>query len=394
MNPQPKQRIQSIDILRGIVMLIMALDHARDYLYVTSWTDDPLNLTTTTPQLFFTRWITHFCAPVFVFLSGTSAFLAGQKRTKQELSAVLIKRGFWLVLAELTIVVFGWRFDPFFRMFGLQVIWAIGWSMVILGLLVRTSISTILLIGFIIVFGHNVLDYVPLPQKGAASVLWNVFLTTPLRIYPVGQNHLIFDIYAILPWSGLMMLGYGFGRLYQKEYDRTRRSKILLSMGFAAVVLFIILRFINQYGDPSPWSSQKNNLFTFLSFINVTKYPVSLMYSCMTLGPAFIALALLERAQNTVTNIMKTYGRVPFFYYVCHIYFIHAICVIFFYAAGYGAGDIVDPNTAYLFRPQHFGYSLSVVYAVWSFVIVVLYWPCKWFDNYRRTHDQWWLSYL
>jgi len=393
-QPKPKQRIQSIDILRGIVMLIMALDHARDYLHATAWTDDPLNFATTTPQLYFTRWITHFCAPVFVFLSGSSAFLAGQKKTRPELSVFLLKRGFWLVFAELVIVTLGWTFNPLYNLFILQVIWAIGWSMIIVGLLVRTSVKMVMIIGCLIVFGHNILDYLTLPQQGAASILWRVFFTTTFRVYPVGQTHFILDIYAILPWTGLMCLGYGFGRIYRTGFDAVRRRKILLSLGSAVIIFFILLRLINVYGDPHPWSTQKNNFYTFLSFINATKYPVSLLYACMTLGPAMIVLALLEHAQNKLTRILSMYGRVPFFYYVCHIYLTHAICVIFFFASGYGARDIVDRNTPFLFRPQHFGFDLPVVYAVWLFVILALYVPCKWFDNYRRTHHQWWLSYV
>jgi uncharacterized membrane protein len=393
-QPQAKQRIQSIDILRGIVMLIMALDHVRDFFHATAFTDDPTNLATTTPQLFFTRWITHFCAPVFVFLSGTSAFLAGQKKTKKELSVFLIKRGLWLVFAEVAVITLGWTFNPLYNAFILQVIWAIGWSMVILGLLVRTSSTIIVIIGFVLVFGHNILDYVNLPKQGTANVLLNIFITSPFTFFHIDQTHIVADIYAILPWTGLMLLGYGFGRFYKTGFDAAKRRKAVLSIGFGAIILFIVLRFINIYGDPHPWTEQKNGLYTFLSFINTTKYPVSLQYACMTLGPALIVLALLEHAQNKITNILCTYGRVPFFYYVCHFYLIHTICIIFFFASGYGAKDIVDRNVPFLFRPQHFGFGLPVVYAIWLFVIIVLYWPCKWFDNYRRTHYQWWLSYV
>jgi uncharacterized membrane protein len=391
---QSKQRIQSIDILRGVVMLIMALDHVRDFFHYAAWTDSPTNLATTTPQLFFTRWITHFCAPTFVFLSGTSAFLAGQHKTKKELSFFLIKRGIWLVLVELVVMTFAFSFNPLYNAFFLQVIWVIGWSMIFLGLMVRTSMTYIIVIGCIITFGHNILDYVRLPQQGAGHVLWSIFFTASGTIFNYTPSRFVFDLYAILPWTGIMFLGYGFGILYRKDSDAIRRRKAVLTIGFAVTIFFIVLRFINAYGDPGHWSTQKTGLYTFLSFLNATKYPPSLCYLSMTLGPALIFLSLIETANNKITGILSMYGRVPFFYYVVHFYLIHIICVIVFFATGYTTKDIIDPNSPFFFRPAHFGFDLPVVYTVWVFVIVVLYKPCKWFDNYRRTHTQWWLSYL
>ncbi len=391
---QPKQRIQSIDTLRGVVMLIMAIDHVRDFFHITAWTDSPTNLATTTPQLFFTRWITHFCAPTFVFLSGASAFLAGQRKTKKELSSFLIKRGLWLVLVELVVMSLAFSFNPLYNVFFLQVIWVTGWSMVFLGLLVSASIKYILLIGCIITFGHNILDYFQLPQQGTAHVLWSVFFTAFGTLFKYGQSRFVFDLYAILPWTGVMFLGYGFGILYSKNYDALKRRRTVLMIGIAVTIFFIVLRYINAYGDPSHWSTQKNGLYTFLSFLNTTKYPPSLCYLSMTIGPALIFLSLIETAKNKVTDILSMYGRVPFFYYVLHFYLIHILCVIIFFASGYTSKDIIDPNVPFLFRPQHFGFDLPVMYLIWFFVIAVLYKPCKWFDNYRRTHTQWWLSYL
>lgn len=392
---QPAKRILSIDILRGAVMLIMAIDHVRDYFHVHGWDQNPTDMATTTPFLFFTRWITHFCAPVFVFLSGTSAFIAGQKKSKKELSIFLIKRGFWLVLVEVVIMTLGITFNPLYNVIIWQVIWAIGWSMIILGLLVRTSVTTIAVIGFIIVFGHNILDYTPQPApETTADFFMRVFLTAQFTIYHTGENRIILDIYAILPWTGAMLLGYAFGTLYKKTFDAAKRRKIILQMGLAVTALFIILRFINQYGDPAHWSQQKNGVYTFLSFLNTTKYPCSLLYLCMTLGPALIILSLIENAQSKFSRILITYGRVPFFYYVIHFYLIHGLCVIFFFASGYTASEIIDRNTPFLFRPEHFGFDLWVVYAVWLFVIIILYKPCKWFQRYKETHNQWWLSYV
>ena len=390
---QPKQRVQSIDILRGAVMLIMALDHVRDFFHITAMTDDPLNLATTTPALYFTRWITHFCAPTFVFLSGTSAFLAGQRKTKKELSSFLIKRGIWLVLIEIIVMSLLLSLNPLYNIIFLQVIWVIGWSMIFLGLLVRTSIKLIIAIGFILFFGHNILDYIQLPQQGAAHVLWSVLLTAFGTLFQYGELRFVYDLYAILPWTGVLFLGYGFGMLYQQQ-DADKRRKIILSIGTAVVILFIVIRSINQYGDPSHWSQEKNGLYTFLSFIKASKYPPSLLYLCMTIGPSIIVLSLIETAQNKVTGVLSMYGRVPFFYYILHFFLIRVICVILFFATGHTAKDIIDTNTPFLFRPQHFGFSLPIVYILWLLVVIALYKPCKWFDDYRKNNRQWWLSYL
>ncbi len=390
---QSKQRVQSIDILRGIVMLIMALDHTRDFFHVTAMTDSPLNLNTTTPILFFTRWITHFCAPTFVFLSGTSAFLAGQRKSKKELSAFLIKRGLWLLFVQVAVMSLIFSFNPLYNIIFWDVIWVIGWSMILLGLLVRTSIKLIIVIGAILFFGHNILDYFQLPQTGLAHIFWSIFFTAFGTVFPYAPSRIILDLYAILPWSGVMFLGYGFGKLFQLN-DAVKRKKTILTIGFTLIILFIILRYINQYGDISRWSTQKTNAYTFLSFLNTSKYPPSLLFLCMTLGPAIILLALTEIVQNKFTRFVSMYGRVPFFYYVVHFFLIHVVCVILFFITGHGIKDIADPNSPFLFRPQHFGFSLLIVYVLWMFLIVALYKPCKWFDDYRRTHRQWWLSYL
>ncbi|MGN6354900.1 MAG: DUF1624 domain-containing protein [Parafilimonas sp.] len=390
---QTKQRIQSIDILRGIVMLIMALDHTRDFFHVTAMTDDPLNFNTTTPLLFFTRWITHFCAPAFVFLSGTSAFLAGRRKSKKELSTFLMKRGLWLLIVEIVIMSLIFSFNPLYNIIFLQVIWVIGWSMILLGLLVRTSTKLIIITGAVLFFGHNILDYVQLPKQGPGHVLWSVLFTAFGTMFKYGETRFILDLYAILPWTGVMFLGYGFGKLYQQP-DDVKRKKTILSIGFAVIIFFIVLRYINQYGDPSHWSKQKNSLYTFLSFLNTSKYPPSLCYLCMTLGPVIVLLALTETVQNKFARFAGMYGRVPFFYYVLHFFLIHVICVILFFVSGHTSKDIVDMNSPFLFRPQHFGFSLGIVYVLWITVILALYKPCKWFDTYRKTHSQWWLSYL
>ena len=391
---QPKQRIHSIDILRGAIMLIMALDHTRDFFHIHGADQEPTDLATTTPLLFFTRWITHFCAPIFLFLSGMSAFLAGQKRSSREQMSFLAKRGLWLIIVEVVVITFGISFNPFYNVIILQVIWAIGWSMIILALLVRTSMAVIVVAGCLLVFGHNLLDYVSLPKEGVLPVFLNVIINSPRVLFPIGTNRFIYDLYAILPWTGAMLLGYAFGTLYRPSFDALRRRKILFASGAFSIMLFVTIRYINKYGDPAPWSVQKDSVFTFLSFLNTTKYPPSLQYLLMTIGPGLMVLSALENARNKIASVLMVYGKVPFFFYIIHFYLIHLLCVIFFFASGYGAKDIVDPNLPFLFRPMHFGFDLWVVYAVWLFVIIILYRPCKWFNNYKATHKQWWLSYI
>jgi len=377
-------------------MVIMALDHTRDFFH--KGVPDPTNFATTTGFLFFTRWITHFCAPVFVFLSGVSVYLAGTRRTKKELSAFLIKRGLWLVAVELVIRTFSVTLNPAFHVIVLQVIWAIGVSMIILGLLIRTlSINIIGFIGILLFFGLNLLDGVALPKEGVWGVLQKIFLTAHADILPINAERYIIDRYAVLPWTGVMLLGYVFGTLYQKGYDPRRRKMILQVTGFSLIGLFLILRGGNVYGDAAPWSTQKNAIYTLFSFLNTTKYPASLLYLCMTLGPALIVLALVERVQkNKLTAVCIVYGNVPFFYYILHFYLIRLLGVALFFASGYGTDQIaanpVYPN--YLFFPAGSGVNLAMVYLLWILIVAVLYLPCKWFGNYKRTHQQWWLSYL
>lgn len=382
-------RIASIDILRGIVMIIMALDHTRDFFHNTAMTADPLDTDTTTPWLFFTRWITHYCAPTFVFLSGLSAYLAAQKRTPSAASNFLLKRGLWLIIAELVIITLGLTFNPLYNIFILQVIWAIGCSMIVLGLLMKVSFKAILIVGLILFFGHNILDYFNLPGN-----MWKVLFTSLGTVIPIGNNRFIFAFYAVFPWTGAMLLGYCTGYFFRREISVEKRRRFLLMTGSAATLLFIILRSINRYGNPTPWEAQKSPLNTFLEFIDVSKYPPSLDFLCMTLGPALLLLAVLEQAKGKWKEIVSTYGSVPFFYYVLHFYLLHFLLVIAFFLSGYTAKDIVDPNIPFLFRPADFGYSLPVVYLIWIIVVAVLYKPSKWFWQYRQTHDQWWLKYI
>jgi uncharacterized membrane protein len=395
-EPAPKQRIASIDILRGLVMLIMAIDHVRDFYHFGH--PDPTNLATTTPFLFFTRWITHFCAPAFVFLSGASAYLAGTRRTKSELSLFLIKRGFWLIAVELLFINLAITLDPTYHAQILQVIWAIGGSMVILGLLVRAPLPVIGTIGVVLVFGHNIFD----PQYVTSHAVNDTFVGKLFisgkgfgDFWPTAPNRGFLLAYALLPWAGLMMIGYVFGSMYSKTFDAVRRRKTLLYSGFGVLALFFVLRLMNSYGDPAPWSAQKTSTLSVLSFFNVTKYPPSLMYMCMTIGTSLVILALTEKVKNKFTSILFVYGNVPFFYYLCHWYLIRFGTIAVFFATGHNTSQIINPHRGpLLFQPDDLGFNLLGVYIVWFLVIAILYFPCRWYSNYKRTHYQWWLSYL
>ena len=395
-EPSGKKRIESIDILRGVIMLIMALDHTRDFFHYGGPASDPTNMATTTPILFFTRWITHFCAPNFVFLSGISAYLAGTRRTKGELSSFLMKRGLWLVFVELVLLTLAFTFNPLYNVFILQVLWVIGLSMIILGLLVRAPLWLIGAIGAVIFFGHDLLDYVTLPKSGAAFVIEHLLFTSKGTVYQLSQSHFVFDLYALIPWTGVMLLGYAFGQIYTKAFDPARRKKILLYTGLCALGLFLVLRIFNLYGDPAPWTTQRNGVITFLSFLNISKYPPSLMYSLITIGTGMVVLAFTEKIKTKVTDIFIIYGNVPFLYYVMHFYLLRVISVIVFFAQGYHTNQIVDPKhqNPFLFEPPGFGFNLLGVYVIWLLVIFILYFPCRWFSKYKKTHNQWWLSYL
>jgi uncharacterized membrane protein len=315
-------RIESIDLLRGLVMIIMALDHTRDFFHQPAMIDDPLNMATTTPILFFTRWITHFCAPVFVFLAGTSALFQSGRKSKAELSKFLITRGLWLVLIEIIVVNLAVTFDPTYTMIGLQTIWSIGISMILLGLAIWMPFSAILTIGLVIVFGHNALDFYE--KQFPPNHTYNIFYSLLHRpgFYSLGGGRSLLILYPFLPWTGLMMLGYCFGKLF-KKYEGAERRKVLTRLGLGIILFFIALRATNLYGDAQHWSQQKNGLFTILSFINTVKYPPSLLYMCMTIGPAVLFVALWGNVKNGVAKFITVYGRVPFFYYVLHFTWVH-----------------------------------------------------------------------
>jgi uncharacterized membrane protein len=387
-----QQRIISIDHLRGIVIIIMALDHVRGYFHGDSHQFSPTDLAKTDPFIFFTRWITHFCAPVFVLLAGTSASIISGKKTKAELSRFLLTRGLWLVFVELVIVNFGWFFDPNFTFNPLQVIWALGISMIALSVLIYLPRYMILIIGLMILFGHNLLDGLVVEGNSFKAFLWAA-LHEPTRFEFMGRGFR--TNYPVLPWIGIMSLGYSLGALYAKDVVPALRRKYLLVIGSTAILLFIVLRASNLYGDQSKWVEQKDGLFTLMSFINTTKYPPSLLYSLMTLGPSLILLALIEKPLGRWSQPLLHFGRVPMFFYLAHIYLIHLLVSLGMVIMGIDWKESVITGGIRNFNPEGFGFSLGVVYLVWMAVILILYPLCKWYDGYKLAHkEKWWLSYL
>jgi uncharacterized membrane protein len=386
-------RITSLDLLRGLVMIIMALDHVRDFTHREAMVDDPLNFATTTPFLFFTRWITHFCAPVFVFLAGTSGFLQSLRKSTKELSGFLVRRGLWLILLEVTLITFGITFDIHWSIFALQTIWAIGISMLFLGLAVWLPFNAIFALGLLLVLGHNSLDFYEKTHQGGYSFVYS--LLHRQGFFPLWDGHGLLILYPFLSWTGLMLLGFCFGKIFTL-YEGVQRRKVLTALGLGVILFFVLLRATNLYGDPSPWATQKNSLFTFLSFINTTKYPPSLLYMCMTIGPAILFLAWMDNIKTGLSNVITVYGRVPFFYYVLHFYLIHVVTMALslFRGHSFAEGAKGVPNIPFRFVFPGEGLSLGLTYLVWICIVAALYPLCKWFSDYKQTHKQWWLSYL
>lgn len=394
MTALQSKRIQSIDILRGLAMVIMAIDHVRDFFHSEAFLSDPSNLETTTPELFLTRFITHYCAPVFILLSGTSAFLYGQHKTKKALSKFLLTRGLWLIFVEIVIMNFLWWFDPTYSFLNLQVIWAIGLCMMVLSAIIYLPMRWILILGLMLVFGHNLLDGISVQGSNFGEIIYGI-LHQPLFI-PYGEGRVICFLYPILPWIGVMSLGYCLGQLYIKSYDAKIRKKILINLGLLAIVLFLLLRTFNFYGEPNHWMPQDRPIFSFLSFINVTKYPPSLLFLLITLGPSLILLALIEPIKNRITSILVVYGRVPFFYYVLHVLVIHLTAIAGLLITGESWKRMILTADVFMEgKLAGYGYSLFKTYIIWVFVVLLMFPLCRWYMNYKLKHkDKWWLSYL
>ena len=376
-------------------MILMALDHVRMYFGYGTWYAEPTNLGTTTPLLFFTRWITHFCAPVFVFLAGTSAFLHGERKANSKETAwYLFRRGIWLILVEVVIVNFAWTFDVTYSFRILQVIWAIGVSMLTLSALVFLPERLILAIGLILVFGHNLLDPITAQGSSAGDLIWYA-LHQPKAVF-IDSAHVINFVYPVLPWIGLMALGYVFGAFYEADFPVEQRRRWLLTIGICATLLFIALRAFNVYGEPREWHTQDSLVFSVISFLNTTKYPPSLHFLLMTMGPALIFLSMSQSVANRLAKPVIVFGRVPFFFYIVHLFVIHVLAMLMLVYQGRDWSEyILSARGIASGTLSNFGLRLEAVYVVWILVVLLLCPLCRRYQKYRENNpSKWWWSYL
>src|SRR5690242_3978169 len=391
--PQPATRVRSVDALRGLVMIIMALDHTRDFFHVGAMSFSPEDLARTTPVLFFTRWITHICAPVFMFTAGVGAFLwLRRNRTTGQLAYFLWKRGLWLVVLDLTALRFAVNFRFFNGIVILSILWAIGWSMIALGFLVRVPRAALATLSIAVIATHNLADPVAASQLGAAAWAWNIL--HQLGVFRAGGVEVLVA-YPLVPWIAVMAAGYCFGPVIMM--DPSRRRRWMSRIGVGLTLAFFVIRGINVYGDPSPWSVQAPGM-TVLSFLRCTKYPPSLDFLLMTLGPALLLLSWLDRLVLSKTGPLIVFGRVPIFYFLVHFYLLHALTFPIALARYGHAAFLVNPapsmgGSASLY-PIGYGYPLWAVYAVWLAVVALLYPTCLWYARLKERRSDWWLSYI
>jgi len=388
------KRVFSIDFARGVVMIIMALDHVRDMMHVNSIAQSPTDLSTTSPALFFTRWITYLCAPIFVFLAGTSAYISlKNKGDLLQSKRFLLTRGLWLILLEFTLVNFGLFFDPRFHTLIFEVIATIGFGFIILSLLLKVKSKNIALIGLAIIFLHNLLSLIPFNNGSTIKTIYSLLFS--LTAIPLSAHTTFVMAYPPIPWLGIMLVGYATGKLF--ELPEVKRNKIFLRIGCAALLLFVIFRFINIYGDPVRWASQKSAVFTFLSFMNVTKYPPSLLFCLVTLGIMFLIFVFAEKVKHQWMNIAAVYGKVPFFYFLVHFYLIHILLIVLLFFQGFHWHDF-DFASGTFGRPKgvQSGIPLWAVYLIWISVVALLYKPCLWYGKYKTANKNKhrWLRYI
>jgi uncharacterized membrane protein len=402
----PSRRVVSIDVIRGAVMVLMAIDHVRVYAGVPA--GGPV------PSVFFTRWITHFCAPAFVFLAGTSAFFYGRRHA--DLSRFLFVRGAWLVVLELTLLRAAWTFNFNFAHLMAGVIWVLGWCMILMAVLVKLPLAAVGAIGVAIIAGHNLMDarmgeLIPTLGNTSLAALWKVlyvsFYAGPIPLGAGGENGpRLVVLYSIVPWIGVMATGYAFGKIL--TFEPARRDRICLALGLGATAFFIVLRGSNLYGDPRPWSAPPPSaagaagaggpppMPALLAFLNTTKYPASLAFLLMTLGPPIALIPLLERARGALARWLTVFGRVPFFFYVLHIPLIHALALV---VSQIRLGEV----TPWLFAnhpmgnppaPEGYTWSLPLLYLVWAVAVVILDFACRWFAAVKARRTDWWLRYV
>jgi uncharacterized membrane protein len=379
-------RIESIDVVRGVIMILMALDHTRDFFGNSGV--NPTDPASTTIPLFFTRWITHFCAPVFFLLTGTGAYLSLRNKSKRELSRFLFTRGLWLIFLEFVVVrCFGWQFTFDFRLILLNVLWALGWAMITLSILVYLPTSIVTVFGVLMIATHNLFDSVQ-----SSNPIWSILHSPNLILNRPG--HIVFVAYALIPWIGVTAAGYGLGQIY--TLPAQRRKAFLLPAGIVLTLAFFILRAINVYGDPLRWTTQKSAAFTVLSFLNTTKYPPSLLFLLMTLGPALLFLWAVDAGAPRYLRPALIVGKVPMFYYILHIPLIHLLAVAVCYVR-YGQVHWMFESSLGQFPitpPPGWGYPLPIVYFIWAVVVLSLYPLCRWFAGLKQRRSDAWLGYF
>jgi uncharacterized membrane protein len=393
-----RYRLTSIDMLRGLAIVVMAIDHIRDFCLAGA-TQDPMSDPNIPPSMFLTRWITHYCAPVFTLLAGTSAGLMTARKSPAELGRFLFTRGAWLVLVEVTLMATAFSFSPQgIPEFGghtfvlLQTLWAIGASMIVLAVMQRLGRRACLVIGIAIIAGHNVLDsYWPASNIMQPSPIWVGLHGQLSRV--VGP-FLVLNAYPLLPWIGVMLVGFGSSAVF--ELEPPRRDLLLRRVGLAMTAAFVVIRSLDVYGDPNHWQAQPAGIAaTVMDFLNTTKYPPSLLFLLMTLGPAAIVCSYADRITvgplATIKRTLVMFGRVPFAFYVAHFYLAHTIALVVGVIQGYAPRQFA---TVFLFFPHGYGVPLWGVYALWALVIAILYPFCRWVADVKRRRRDWWLSYL
>ena len=391
-------RVTAVDALRGFVMMLMPLDHTREFF--TNFAGNPLDPQHTTFLLFLTRWMTHLCAPVFVFLAGTSIFLQQQRKTKRQLTRLLLTRGLWLIAVELTLVHLVFNFHWQWNVQLLEVIWAIGASMTIMAALIHLGVRWNLIIGALLTIGHNALDGLMSASFGPLGWLWNLLHVPGSLTGPPVKPPIVIVAYPVLPWLGVMALGYAFGSVLLRPSEQRRRFE--LRAGALMVVGFTLLRWSNLYGDPMPWTAQANWWRTLLSFWNVLKYPPSLLFLLATLGIAALVLCGIEATEQRgsfrrARSVLATYGRVPFFYFLLHIAVVHLLALIVTAVTGgnwrWWITEI--PNGGVLTgHPAGYGYGLAMIWCIWIFVVALCYPACRWYAGVKRRSRNPLLSYL
>lgn len=388
MSIDEKQRVNSIDLLRGLIMVVMALDHTRDYFHTEALLFQPTDLSQTTPAIFFTRWITHFCAPAFALLSGISININLRKRGRSELTKYLLTRGLWLVVLDLTVLRFGFFFNFYYDLTFLSILWMLGLCMIFMAGVIYLPNRIVLILSIVIIAGHDALDGVTFEAGTPMASAWTIFMG--FGFVPPA----FISSYAIIPWLGIMMFGFVTGRLYGEKYDPVLRRRLLLQLGILFVVLFVLLRWVNVYGDPAPWSvNPRGTVFTILSYFNVTKNPVSLLFTLMTIGPLLILLSRFETINTRWLSPAVVFGRVPLFYFIAHFYLIHALALAHLMwktGKSFPEIDLHFPATFGGITADG-GVTLAWTYIIWALIVVALYPICKWYGEAKRRHN---LTYI